>query len=534
MAKRINEDIRKFQATDPYYYEVDNLPLEDLEENDKRLQNQLDELAGNDRIKIDRSGFNDLAPYIDPANPGRLFVKAGNFIGRTQRAPMNSISTGDVARSNGGLLEQNTDPAEDFAGERANVTNPGTNQPEAAKWVGRTALFQFLGGSISLDPFNRGEFQTNDRTGSLVSTPPRGRIDLIGLTTVEGAFDDSSFLPSNYTDTDMSVADGQPRLAVVRGAGMLYGNPNTDFREIVVGEKYFTIGTPAEMLNDYGRKFSDGTEEADPAFGTVPSPDDIVNLCIHRPDIQTSLLDFAKANKNESFFLPIAYVFVPDSYNSGEAISEDYIKDIRPFFRTAELSHSERQAIAASISPSVTNPFVTTNHLSSEFQSEVNRDSNKAAVQQQINSLLNRLIDLESRADVVAYTRFGRTESVRGLSTASTTVSLIPSKYLIFVSWQIGIDSSSDINILFKLVRKDTKAVIATSRAVGGGPNNGTNINKDDDGFGTYIIEAEGLIGENKAVECYVEMEVESRGGLALDSRDYLLKLNDCFAMRSA
>ena len=44
MAQRINEDIRFYLPADPYYYQVDNLPLEDLLANDVRLQNQIDSI----------------------------------------------------------------------------------------------------------------------------------------------------------------------------------------------------------------------------------------------------------------------------------------------------------------------------------------------------------------------------------------------------------------------------------------------------------------------------------------------------------
>lgn len=522
MAKRINEDIRLYTATDPYYYEVDNLPLQDLAENDKRLQTQIDELNSNDRIKIDRSGFNDLAPYIDPANPGRVYVRAGNFIGRAQRSSTNEISTGDTVRSNNGILEQNTDPAELFSSEQYNVTNPGANQAEVAKWVGRTALYQFLGGSVSIDSFDRNEFQTNDRGGAVVSTPPRGRIDLIGITTLEGAFDDSTYLPNNYSDPDIDISSGQPRLGVVKGAGMIYGNANTNFREIVVGEKYFTIGTPQEMLNDYGRKFTDGTEEADPSFGTVPSPDDLVNLCLHRADVQTSLLEFATANRNASFFLPIAYVFVPDTYDSGEAISTENLKDIRPFFRTAELTLSERQAIAGSLKPSVTNVFITSSHLDTEFTQEVNRDPQKAAMQQQINALTARVDSLAAKSDVVQFFRFTSVAPVVRTESETAATSLTPSKYLVMANYHLRNDEDNNADIIFRL--KD-----GLGRVYGEGTAAGLRFNttKETDGFGTYIFEAD-ISGATANVDCFIEMEVVGFN----NQQNWRIAVLDSFAIR--
>ena len=86
MADRINEDIRFYLPADPYYYQVDNLPLEDLLTNDVRLQNQIDELkASNTGNTVTRNGIRELQPFIDDALPGTVSIRSGNFIGRTQK-----------------------------------------------------------------------------------------------------------------------------------------------------------------------------------------------------------------------------------------------------------------------------------------------------------------------------------------------------------------------------------------------------------------------------------------------------------------
>ena len=41
MVASINENIRFYKVNDPYYYEVDNLPLIDLVANDKILRDEL-------------------------------------------------------------------------------------------------------------------------------------------------------------------------------------------------------------------------------------------------------------------------------------------------------------------------------------------------------------------------------------------------------------------------------------------------------------------------------------------------------------
>tara|TARA_R110000765_G_scaffold84080_1_gene162878 strand:- start:283 stop:1413 length:1131 start_codon:yes stop_codon:yes gene_type:complete len=50
MAVTINEKIRFFKANDPYYYEVDNLPLIDLLENDKSLRDEINDILLNNQV----------------------------------------------------------------------------------------------------------------------------------------------------------------------------------------------------------------------------------------------------------------------------------------------------------------------------------------------------------------------------------------------------------------------------------------------------------------------------------------------------
>tara|TARA_R110000765_G_scaffold387907_1_gene480081 strand:+ start:579 stop:1658 length:1080 start_codon:yes stop_codon:yes gene_type:complete len=49
MAVTINEKIRYYKANDPYYYEVDNLPLLDLLDNDKSLRDAINEILLNNQ-----------------------------------------------------------------------------------------------------------------------------------------------------------------------------------------------------------------------------------------------------------------------------------------------------------------------------------------------------------------------------------------------------------------------------------------------------------------------------------------------------
>ena len=368
MAQRINEDIRFYLPADPYYYQVDNLPLEDLLSNDVRLQSQIDEINSADRGNtVGRAGFTELQPFIDVALPGTVSVKPGNFIGRTQRSTSSELGGGapDTKPGFDGLMEMSEPPTTFGTGSNPtgtySVFNPGSPYNSA---VGRTSVFNFKGGSISIEKFDNDEFEDwFDATGLDGNTsPPDGRIDLIGITTMNGAMDDP-WIPGNDEAPGVLPGNGFPRLAVVKGAGIVGG---TNKRQVVIGERFLTVGESAETLNDYGRNL-DGDIVPNPEFGTVPSPDDVVNVNFARDimengEIAQTLAEWADSNKNASFFLPLAYVYVPQSHIEGNPIPEQYLKDIRPFFRTAELALPERQAIAASLSPNANNPFVTEEH----------------------------------------------------------------------------------------------------------------------------------------------------------------------------
>lgn len=395
MAKlnKINEDIRFYLPADPYYYRVDNLPLEDLLDNDKSLQRQIDSLtsAEDGVTNIGRAGFKELKPYLDTANPGRVMVNAGSFIGRAQRSSGNGIPGPGVAARNGaGIYEVNEPPSrgESTGGstsDRYSVSNPPNWNTQPGKYVARTDVFNFKGESVAIDTFAYNDFEIV-AAGTLEDSAPLARIDLIGITTEQGAMSDP-YLPGN-TAGGIDAGNGLPKLAVVKGAGILHTNTATWKRELVIGKRFITVGAPAEYLNDYGRDF-EGLVAANPTFGTVPAPDDVVNLNVARQFLSTNMIEWAELNKNASFFLPIAYVYVPNDYVAGNPLPAAYLQDIRPFFRTAELSLPERQALAYSLSPSINNHVVTQMEMLDKFTSDINRDGSLPNIQEQLHNLVS-------------------------------------------------------------------------------------------------------------------------------------------------
>jgi len=390
---RIKEDIRFYLPADPYYYQVDNLPLKDLLNNDIALQDQIDSLSTEQTNVVTRDGIRELQPFIDLALPGKVAVRPGNFIGRTNRTTdsfLGRIGGAQVQQSDNGTREIGKPPTE--SGDY-NVANPpnlnGQSTDDPAKSVARTAVFNFQGGSIAIDAFNFDDFATMFGSNQFLTEAPLGRIDLIGITTVNGAIDDP-FLPGNVEpNSNIATGDGQPRLAVVKGAGIIQ-NSDTHKRQLTIstddiGRRFFTIGTAAQGLNQYGRDLG-GNVVPNPEFGTIPMPDDVVNVLYSKDDVEESLFDFVTKNINSSFFLPLAYVFVPQNFVAGSPIPENYLKDIRPLFRTAELTLQERQAAAFSQNPSLSNPFVTKTGLDI-FQQQIDNIRNDFdALQQTVNN----------------------------------------------------------------------------------------------------------------------------------------------------
>jgi len=84
---RFTSPIRYFKANDPIYYEVDNIPLKQLQENDLWLKDQIQSLASPDSPdnEIDRSLFSELKPYV-AGTDNIIKVKPGRFTARINDA----------------------------------------------------------------------------------------------------------------------------------------------------------------------------------------------------------------------------------------------------------------------------------------------------------------------------------------------------------------------------------------------------------------------------------------------------------------
>ena len=399
----IKRNIRFYQPNDPYYWQVDNLPLTDLLANDIILENRVDELetsisdigdgggaGGGGNTTGDRTGggvvlsgtmstgsISDLKAYSIPieGNPamfGRVYVRSGKFTARVQMP---------ATRENGARMMRDKDAFFNNDPDALSTTNIAGEFVRTTRGLARTAVIEWLptvtGGdrSILIPSFDDADFNNGD--------PPFERLDLIYIkgTKPLDCDGDSVTTPSNYEQNAIPRAS----LGIIKGA-------------------YFRTDSGAG-LHSNGSRFTDANSRLSgrttgmanselpvdtllPNFGTVPMPDDLVNFAWHRNYQETAseVSDTQLSNKQieteAAFCLPVAYVRVGRSHREGDPINPDRVVDIRPFFRTAELSYSERAAIAASVGPNGNNPFITKFHLRNKWMDGLSSTSqeNSAAI----------------------------------------------------------------------------------------------------------------------------------------------------------
>lgn len=429
----IKKNIRFYQPNDPYYWEVDNLPLTELLSNDIVLENRLsaleDTLAGLGDPGQSPSGtfstqaLTDLKAYTEPlsgtaANFGKVFVRPGKFLSRIQMP---------ATRESGWRMMRDKDAY--FNNESA--SQPGTNMLNTTTLTGefvrethglaRTAIVEFYANSDNSSKFaNIASFEAADFNRA---DSPSERLDLIYIkgTKALDTDGDTPYTSTEYKQDQIPAAS----IGVIKGA-------------------YFRTDTAGGVrLN--GPRFTDATSRLDgritgmsradiprnttlPGFGSVPMPEDLINFAWHRnyeesaQHVTNTTLAQRQVEKECAFAIPVAYVRVPSNYVAGQPIPLANVIDIRPWFRSAELDYSERAAIAASVGPHGENPFVTKWHLKNEWitpmQTQI--DTNTAGVASNsgaVQGLTGRVASAE--LDISALEL-----SVSGLGSAATSTSL--------------------------------------------------------------------------------------------------------------
>ena len=454
---KFTDPIRYFKENDPYYWEIDNLPLKQLQENVLWLKDQIDVIPtteeANTATGINRADFNELKPSANGTN-NVVTVNAGRYTARINDAydltPLqkiiklstaigeyskyqtqfgvsslnpNSLQYNYVSLLNSFLIDVNSDAlnlngliervtvwdnilynltsVQFVNGKPANANWPileiaqnvksfiqdqiSGSEPLASEFVkqfrgvARTAVVdvpeQLL---IEIPSFNEDDFfiQTVDGNGNVTGRQQIAgaskRIDLLFIyskpvdsteTTIQ------KWIGGTISTSGTPVKITKPILGLIKGAG--------------VGGSYMSVNqsiTPfVDNSTDYTSILPNISDELDPnngfqsaslnIHGSFPSPDDLMNLA---PMIQE------KFESNDprligQTILPIAYVVVRRDASIGPngagIVRSSDIIDIRPFFRTAELTYGERSGIcAATPSISLSNPVATRYNIEKSVQ----------------------------------------------------------------------------------------------------------------------------------------------------------------------
>lgn len=441
---RFRSPVRYFTANDPYYWEVDNIPLQQLMENDLWLRDQLGSIATIGGVN--REDFNELKPYVDETN-NKVRVKPGRFTARINDTTsslkfmtlrrvsgqmFNERHSWQVATTNtttikdnidkivsdgefdmlflNGLFERafthpSVDPYTPFVDYRTgavswnpnlplrdivyfittNDTIPGSDsEVYASNWDTRRGagfaadnsvqsyFMKYWRGitrtsvvdvpeelEIEIPGFNQRDFDYLDEEGNIQSRPTAElRIDLVFIYSKPIDALESKVLDPRAPSGFRTLY--RPELGIVKGAGAIFSRVPGNRTTTTDDGGFDADGNPQILASVADHKNVAGGFIASGIYGSFPSPDDLMNIA---PLISEELED------NDPFLigqsvLPVAYVVVRRDAQVNQAgvqiIPTTSLIDIRPFFRTTELSYNERAGIAAAIPAlSISNPVVT-------------------------------------------------------------------------------------------------------------------------------------------------------------------------------
>jgi len=453
---KFTEPIRLFKSNDPYYFEVDNIPLKQLEENVLFLR---DQIANNLSVSgIGREDLAELRPFVTGSdrtvyvNPGRFtarindcYQKGINVLNEIQGVDIAPITTDPSVRT--GIKNKAnrrrtsftlpTNVLKKLAGEviTGAVLDNGLfhflQHHNSEKLSNNSLKFSFsqdfgvnAGTGISALPknklavwrsFGQNYFETGNQFndlqqesveftrfwGGAIRTAIVNVPETLSITIPEFNESDydnqTTFTPTTRVDllfvfahpmdassTSIAKPSGSlpttitsPQLGLLTGAGVIALNTGTGtFSNFEKGQdpsffdgQTFTegSGTPSNFfkssngVNDTTLNYQMISNIGDQnqsqigiggRFTTLPSPDDLLNLT---PLFEDTLVNNSLARVGQSI-LPLAYVI---TRRGSSAIETQDIFDIRPFFRTTELSYNERAGIAAANPPlSFANPAV--------------------------------------------------------------------------------------------------------------------------------------------------------------------------------
>ena len=355
----INRAIRFYQPNDPYYWQVDNLPLTDLLDNDIILEERIglledavQGLGDTNKGSFGLGALADLKAWVEPTSGttedfGKVFVRPGKFNARMQL---------QATRESGWRMMRDND--DNFNNTRFDIFGGGGGLNSTTltddfvrytRGVARTSVVEFYQNSdgsdksIVIPSFDATEFNSGQA--------PVERLDLVFLKA-------SASLDTNFSGAGIPQAS----VGIVRGA---YFRTDGGAGAQSNGSRYETdTGRLSGKITGMA-----ASEQQVGSFGSVPLPDDLNNFAWHTGSTlaptpsDRDILVQRQIETQAAFTLPIAYVRVPQGYVAGQPIPRENIIDIRPFFRSTELTYNERASIAAASAPNGSNPFVTESRL---------------------------------------------------------------------------------------------------------------------------------------------------------------------------
>lgn len=266
---------------------------------------------------------------------------------------------------------------------------------------------------IEVPEFNLSDFDYIDENGvRRQRSEAEIRIDMVFI--YSKPIDASSVKVVDSKNTNKFRHITQPELGLVRGAGIILNKsipPRTS--AFILGQQdssgvdengnSMILASVADAENTAGGFQSSGI------YGSFPSPDDLMNIA---PMISEILEDSDPLLVGQSI-LPVAYVIVRKTADKNvdgiNIITSTDLIDIRPFFRTAELSYNERAGIAASIPQlSISNPVVSKLELKHTVRSIVDDYTSK------VNGISGRVAESLPRAVGAGYILGGSRYGVEG------------------------------------------------------------------------------------------------------------------------
>lgn len=213
--------------------------------------------------------------------------------------------------------------------------------------------------SIEIPEFSDDDFYYFNETGAKVRVDANQRIDLVFIYS-KPIDQPSAAIPVFDANTPRTIS--KPVLGLVKGAGLGILLKGGIVQQTVDadGNRLIVPNISDELATNTG---------IGSIKGSFPAPDDLINLA---PILLENLAEDHPALVGQTG-LPVAYVVVDRSpqlnANNIQVIATNKLIDIRPFFRTAELSYNERSGLAAATPQlSLANPVATEAYVDSEVR----------------------------------------------------------------------------------------------------------------------------------------------------------------------